>query len=196
MPFSVFIVAAFLLGGIIILANYSVQFHILGSPLTFGALTYPFSFLVLDILSEKYSKKETIKTLALALLIAFYPSYLSATPQIALASIAAFCVSQPLDVVLFYTLKRIAPKIWWLRGCSSTLIAQFFDTVIFFSVAFFGVKTFGECLAMAVADYAIKAAVSIANTPLFWLFAIAPFFKNKRLSKLANITQYKSKRHI
>ena len=132
MPLKVLIFSALLLSGIIVLANFTVQFQILGTPLTFGALTYPFSFLVLDILSEKYSKKETIKALALGLLLAFYPSYLSATPQIALASIAAFCISQPLDVLLFFIFKRLAPRFWWLRGISSTLIAQLLDTLIFF----------------------------------------------------------------
>lgn len=178
MPLRVFIVSAVLLSGIIIIANYTVQFQILGSPLTFGALTYPFSFLVLDILSERYSKKETMKVLGVGLLLAFYPSYLSATPQIALASIAAFCISQPLDVVLFYTFKRLAPKIWWLRGTSSTIIAQFFDTLIFFGVAFWGIKTLDESLTMAVADYSIKALVGFVNIPLFYILAVAPFKKS------------------
>lgn len=175
MPLRVFVLSALLLSSIIVVANYTVQFQILGSPLTFGALTYPFSFLVLDILSERYSKKETMKVLGVGLLLAFYPSYLSATPQIALASIAAFCISQPLDVVLFYTFKRLAPKIWWLRGTSSTIIAQFFDTLIFFGVAFWGIKTLNESLTMAVADYSIKALVGFVNIPLFYLFAVAPF---------------------
>lgn len=172
MPLKVLIFSALLLGGIIILANFTVQFKILNTPLTFGALTYPFSFLVLDILSEKYSKKETIKALFLGLLIAFYPSYLSATPQIACASIAAFCLSQPLDVVIFYALKRIKPKIWALRNLSSTLIAQFFDTLVFFTIAFWGLQAWENSVIMALADYSIKAMVGIANTPLFWLFAI------------------------
>ncbi len=177
MPLKVLILSALLLSGIIVLANFTVQFQILGTPLTFGALTYPFSFLVLDILSEKYSKKETIKALALGLLLAFYPSYLSATPQIALASIAAFCVSQPLDVLLFFTFKRLAPHFWWLRGISSTLIAQLLDTLIFFTIAFWGVQSLANSLVMAVADYSIKALLGFVNVPLFYFFAIAPLKK-------------------
>lgn len=180
--------SALLLSGIIILANFTVQFQILGTPLTFGALTYPFSFLVLDILSEKYSKKETVKALALGLLIAFYPSYLSATPQIACASIAAFCVSQPLDVGIFYALKRLKPKIWALRNLSSTLIAQFIDTLIFFTIAFWSVQAWENSLIMALADYSVKALVGIANTPLFWLFAINSlgiFKRQRKFSKNA-----------
>ena len=177
MPLKVLIFSALLLSDIIVLANFTVQFQILGTPLTFGALTYPFSFLVLDILSEKYSKKETIKALALGLLLAFYPSYLSATPQIALASIAAFCVSQPLDVLLFFTFKRLAPRFWWLRGISSTLIAQLLDTLIFFTIAFWGVQSLANSLVMAVADYSIKALLGFVNVPLFYFFAIVPLKK-------------------
>ena len=182
MPLKVLIFSALLLSGIIIVANYTVQFQILGTPLTFGALTYPFSFLALDILSEKFSKKETLKALAFGLLLAFYPSYLSATPQIAIASISAFCLAQPLDVLLFYTLKRLAPRIWWLRGISSTLIAQLFDTLVFFTIAFWDVRTLGESLIMGVADYSIKAVVGFVNIPLFWLFAISPLLKNKQFN--------------
>ncbi len=167
------VLSAVLLAAIIITANYTVQFQIMHSPLTYGALTYPFSFLVLDILSERYSKKETLKALWLGLLLAFVPSYFAASPQIAIASIAAFCLSQPLDVVLFYLLKKNAPKIWWLRGVSSTLIAQLLDTIVFFLIAFWGVVSLGETLTMAFADYTIKAVLGAINIPLFYYFAIA-----------------------
>ena len=172
MPLKVMFSCAIVLGVIIIIANYTVQFNIASTPLTFGALTYPFSFLLLDILSEKYPKKEVIKVLTLGLLIAFYPSYLSATPNIALASIAAFCISQPLDITLFYMFKKYFPKLWWLRNTASSIIAQFVDTLLFFGIAFFGARAFGECIEMAMADYTIKALLIVANTPLFYLIAI------------------------
>ena len=172
MPLKVLIIAACLLSLIVIIANYSVQFHLGDTPLTFGALTYPFSFLLLDVLSEKYRRQDVTKVIALAICIAFYPSYLSATSQIALASIAAFCISQPIDVVIFYAFKRFFPKLWWLRNCFSTIFAQSFDTLIFFSFAFWGVKSFNECMDMAVADYMIKAFEGVMNTPLFYILAI------------------------
>lgn len=172
MPPKVVLVSSLLLSAIIITANYTVQFKIGSTPLTFGALTYPFSFLLLDVLSEKYGKQEVVKVLFLGLLIAFYPSYFASTPQIALASIIAFCVSQPLDVVIFYTLKTYAPRHWWLRNGGSTLSAQFIDTIVFFCVAFWAVQSVGESLQMALADYCIKAMVSLANTPIFYLLAI------------------------
>ncbi len=172
MPIRALLTFAAMLGGIVIVANYTVQFRIGDTPLTFGALTYPFSFLLLDILSEKYPKKETIKVVGLGIMIAFLPSYFAATPQIACASILAFCISQPLDVVLFYTFKRFFPKLWWLRNGCSTIIAQFFDTMVFFNLAFFGTQALATSMNMALADYSLKALVGIANTPIFYLFAI------------------------
>ena len=179
MPTKNIITNALFLSAIIVVSNYTVQFQIPNTPLTFGALTYPFSFLVLDILSEKYKRKDSSKVLMIALLLAFYPSYLAATPQIALASILAFCVSQPLDLILFYSLKSIMPRIWQLRNLGSTLIAQFIDTLIFFTVAFWGINTMSETLTMSLADYSVKALIALANTPLFWFFAIATFRKNR-----------------
>ncbi len=172
MPLKVLIFAALILSGIVVLANYTVQFNIGSTPLTYGALTYPFSFLLLDILSERYSKKEVVKVVALGILLAFYPSYHSATPQIAIASIVAFCISQPLDVAVFYLLKRHFPKSWWLRNGGSVLLAQFVDTMVFFNLAFFGTMALSSSMQMAFADYSIKAAVGLANTPLFYLLAI------------------------
>ncbi len=172
MPLSVLIIAGIILGGIVICANYTVQFNIANTHLTYGALTYPFSFLLLDVLSERYSKKEVVRVVGFGILLGFYPSYIMATPQIAMASILAFCVSQPLDVALFYFFKRCFPNLWWLRNGASTIIAQFIDTLVFFVIAFWGSKEISTSLQMALADYTIKAAVGIANTPLFYLLAI------------------------
>lgn len=167
-----FILSSIVLGLIVIIANYSIQFQIGNTPLTFGALTYPFSFLLLDSMSEKYSKKEVSKVVFFGILIALIPSYFAADPQIAIASIAGFCIAQPIDIALFYFFKKIAPKLWWLRSTGSTLITQCVDTLIFFFIAFYGVKTADSILSMAAADYMIKMFLGLSQTPLFYIIAI------------------------
>lgn len=158
---------------IIVTSNYAVQFNIGSSYLTYGALTYPFSFLFLDILSEKNDKKDVLKALRYGILFAFIPSLLISEPLIAIASISAFLVSQPLDVIIFYFFKKVLPKLWWLRNNISTIIAQFFDTMIFFHIAFLAEKGSETVFMMALFDFCIKIILSLIDTPFFYIFAIA-----------------------
>lgn len=163
---------ACVLASIVVLSNYCVQFRIYDSYLTYGALTYPISFLLLDILSEKYERREVLKVLKYGIILAFIPSFFISAPLIAIASISAFCISQPLDVFLFYACKKYFPRFWWLRNNLSTIIAQFFDTIIFFSIAFWLNFGFQEIIFMALFDFSIKIALSLLDTPFFYIFAI------------------------
>lgn len=162
---------------IIVASNFAVQFQIATSYLTYGALTYPLSFLLMDILSEKNSKRDVLKILRYGLILAFFPSLFIAEPRIAIASICAFFISQPLDIHLFFYFKKRLPHLWWLRNNASTIIAQFFDTMIFFHIAFLGAKSLTECVLMALFDFSVKIALSLINTPFFYALAIkARFF--------------------
>ncbi len=162
---------------IVVLANYTVQFNIGETYLTYGALIYPISFLFMDILSEKYNKKVVLQTLRLGILFAFIPSFFISQPSIAIASVCAFFISQHLDVYVFFALKKLFPKLWWLRNNTSTIIAQFFDTMIFFYIAMAATLGWKTAIFMALSDFSIKTLLSIANTPFFYLFAIR--LKNK-----------------
>lgn len=157
---------------IVVASNYAVQFQIANTYLTYGALSYPFSFLFLDILSEKNEKRDVLKILRFGVLLAFIPSFFLSEPRIAIASICAFLVSQPLDVFIFYFFKKAFPKLWWLRNNASTISAQFFDTMIFFHISFLGIKSYEELVIMALFDFSIKIILSIADTPFFYVFAI------------------------
>lgn len=162
---------------IIIASNYLVQFQIGSTYLTYGALTYPFSFLLLDVLSEKNNKKDVIKMLRYGILLAFLPSIFISQPLIAIASICAFFISQHIDVYFFYIFKKVFPKLWWLRNNASTIIAQFFDTMIFFHIAFLSIWGWKAVIISALLDFSVKIILSIINTPLFYIFAIR--VKNK-----------------
>lgn len=167
-----FILSALWFALIIVLANFSVQYPILGTHLTYGALCYPLSFLLMNILSEKYSKDQVLRTLRLGLVLAFIPSIFAAEFRIACASVCAFCCSQILDVYVFFYLKQRFPKIWYLRNNGATMVSQLVDTMIFFHVAFLFTKPYEEVILMALSDYAIKVILTLCNTPLFWNFAI------------------------
>lgn len=163
---------AALFAAIIALANFTVQFSIGGSYLTYGAVVYPFSFLLLDVVSEKYGRKTVLKILKMGILLAFLPSFFVATPSIALASICAFFVSQSLDVHFFFLFKRLFPRLWWLRNNASTIIAQFFDTMIFFSIAFLAEWGLKGVILAGLSDFSVKIFLSLANTPFFYILAV------------------------
>ena len=163
---------AFVFTCIFVLANYGVQFSIGSSNLTYGALVYPISFVLLDILSEKYHKKDVLKMLRYGILLSFIPSFFISQPYIAIASICAFLVSQHLDVYIFFVLKRMFPKLWWLRNNVSTIIAQLFDTLIFFHIAFWFEQSWSWIIIAALLDFSVKILSSFASTPIFYIFAI------------------------
>lgn len=151
----VIIVSVMIFTTLIVASNYLVQFPI-NDFFTFGALTYPFTFLLADILAEKYNKQEVLKVVRIGIICAFVPSLFLSEFRIALASISAFFVSQQLDVYAFYWIKSKFPKIWWLRSAGSTAFSQALDTMIFFHIAFLFVMPWTSVLMLIIGDYLMK----------------------------------------
>ena len=155
----------------------------MGDYLTWGAFSYPFSFLVTNLSNRRFGTKGARRVVYVGFVLAVVLSVILATPRIAIASGAAFLVSQLLDISIF---ARLRDKAWWMPPFISSVISSGLDTAIFFSFAFYcgvvpGVSlTISEmlgqagiadaCIALpwvnlAVADYLVKlalAAISIA----------------------------------
>lgn len=168
---------------------------IFGLATTAGNVLYAATFLVTDILSEKYGKKEasravaysfTIMVLWLAgtqLILSFEPNandYIDASlkvvfglvPRVTAGSLAGFIVSQNLDVFLYHAIwkKTGSGKTrLWLRNNGSTLISQLVDTVIFTFVAFWGVYPQNVFFSILITTYLFKAIVAICDTPFMYL---------------------------
>jgi len=156
---------------LIIASNYTVQFPI-NEWLTYGAIVYPVTFLLTDILGENYSKKEVLRVVLWGIVIAVIPTILIADWRIALASISAFMISQTLDVNIFHIIKKKAEKLWWLRNNVSTIISQAFDTIIFFTVAFAWVLPATVIVKLILGDYMVKIVMALLDTPFFYFIAI------------------------
>ena len=159
---------------IIVLANILVQYRIdlkfIKIPL--GVFIYPFTFLFTDILSEKYSKEYVLKVVKYGILVAIIPTALLSTPRIAIASVITFFIVQFVDVYIFHYLREKYFNLWWLRNNASTLISQFLDTTIFFTLAFAFVLPWNVIFQIMLGNYVVKAMMAIADTPLFYFFAI------------------------
>jgi len=165
-----------------------------GITATLGNIVYASSFLVTDILSEIYGKKEAKKAIYLGLFslvvmtglmnlaLAFAPAaddfaqeslatIFGFMPRIAGASLLAYFLSQTHDVWAFNFWRNRFPdhKFLWLRNNASTMISQFIDSTLFTVIAFWGVYPFGALVEIFWTTYLLKWVVGAADTPFIYL---------------------------
>jgi uncharacterized integral membrane protein (TIGR00697 family) len=91
---------------------------------------------------------------------------------IILGSLAAFLISQIIDVTVFHRIKKVTGenKVW-LRATGSTLISQFVDSFIVLFIAFKIGKGWSWQLVLAIClvNYAYKSFMAIILTPvIYW----------------------------
>ncbi len=119
--------------------------------LTWGALTYPFAFLVTDLTNRALGPSKARLVILVGFAAAVIMSLIFADTRIAIASGSAFLIAQLLDVVIFDRLRRAS---WWKAPVASSVIASFVDTILFFSLAFAGTGLPWETWALG--DYGVK----------------------------------------
>jgi uncharacterized integral membrane protein (TIGR00697 family) len=88
---------------------------------------------------------------------------------IIVGSIAAFLVSQIVDVTVFHWIKRkTGHKRIWLRATGSTLVSQFVDSFIVLFIAFKLGKDWSwqKVLAICMVNYTYKFTMAILLTPI------------------------------
>jgi queuosine precursor transporter len=183
-----------------ILANIQVvqTIELFGFSATLGNVVYATSFLVTDILSENYGRKEANKavwigffslismTLLMNLTLLFQPlpgdefagvthgalnTIFSLMPRIALASLTAYLLSQRHDVWAFHFWKKRFPSDnhLWLRNNLSTMVSQLFDSAVFVLIAFWGVFEPAILGEIFITTYLLKWLVAAADTPfVYW----------------------------
>lgn len=179
----------------LLLCNIQVMktVELFGLTTTLGNVLYASVFLATDLLSEFYGKKEAKKGVLLGFItlvmmvgymqIALYfqpgaddfaQPHLSALfgfmPRIALASMAAYLISQMHDVWAFHAIKqRTGGKLLWLRNNASTIVSQFLDSAIFCTIAFWGLFPMEIFLEILLSTYIIKVVVAGLDTPFIYL---------------------------
>ena len=132
---------------IVVASNILVQFLLLDGLLTWGAFTYPFAFLVTDIMNRVYgaaaARRVILAGFGVGIVCSLIGSqimlegdgytYAAVAFRVAIASATAFLAAQLLDVAVF---NRFRDGSWWRAPLVSTVISSAVDTVIFFSIAF------------------------------------------------------------
>jgi len=178
------------MAAIVVASNILVQF-LLGDWLTWGAFTYPFAFLVTDLMNRTYGAKQARKVVLVGFVVGVTCSLIgtqiilefgpAVSLRIALASGTAFLAAQLTDVLIF---DRLRKSNWWKAPLVSSFLGSSLDTVLFFSIAFAGafifldpsqpngwarevVPMFGTAVAaplwvsLALADFAVKMSLAL-----------------------------------
>lgn len=159
---------------IVVASNILVQFP-LGAFLTWGALTYPFAFLVTDLTNRlegpAAARRVVLAGFAAGIVCSFVGTQIMGafgplvTLRIALGSGIAFLCAQLLDVAVF---DRLRQGSWWKAPLVSTLLSSTVDTLLFFTIAF--------SAALTLLEPGNDVAWATAQAPLLGLGPEAPFW--------------------
>ena len=101
--------------------------------------------------------------------LAAFETMMSGTPRIWLGGILAYGISTFLNVTIFSRLKaREGAGLLWLRAAVASVLSQVVDTLIFISVAFYGVFPIGQLILGQMLAKVVLSAVLVP--PLVYAF--------------------------
>ena len=186
--FAVFVTA-------IIVANITAGIklvNLFGFIVPVGFIAYAITFTVTDILGDVYGKEVSyvvvragfLANVVMLVLVylgmalppltpgmqSLYSKALMPTARIVFASMCAYLVSQHHDVWAFHFWKqKTNGKHLWLRNNASTIVSQAIDTVIFITLAFYGVVPTNVLLTMILCQWLWKVIVALCDTPFVYL---------------------------
>ena len=155
------------MGTVVVLSNYLVQFPVqqfgLNEILTYGAFSYPVTFLITDLANRAYGKTVARKVVYIGFILGILLTLFVSTNfsdiisiRIAIGSGIAFFVSQNLDVQVFDSLRK---KSWFIAPLTSSSIGSITDTFLFFSIAFYATDV--PWLTLAFGDLAVKLLITL-----------------------------------
>jgi uncharacterized integral membrane protein (TIGR00697 family) len=135
------------MAAIVVASNILVQFLILDGLLTWGAFTYPFAFLVTDLMNRFYGPQAARKVIFAGFIAGIICSligtqiilqgegftYPAVALRVAVGSATAFLIAQLVDVFVF---DKLRTSTWWKAPLVSSIIGSILDTALFFSIAF------------------------------------------------------------
>ena len=181
------------MGAVIIVSNYLVQFPInkynLQNILTYGAFSYPITFLITDLANRRFGKDKARKLVYFGFTVGILLTLFVSTNfdniisiRIAIGSGTAFLVAQLVDIEIF---QRLRNKIWFLAPMTSSVFGSIIDTFLFFSISFLGTGV--PWVTLAFGDLFVKLLMALLMLVPFRLLMIKiRDLNSKQLSK--NIT--------
>ena len=127
-------VAILAMSVVVLASNILVQYAI-NDWLTWGAITYPFAFLVTELVNRAFGPAQARRVAWVGFAVAVAASVVLAPVRIAAASGLAFLLSQMLDITVFDKLRQSR---WWRAPLLATMLAAVLDTCVFWGVGFAG----------------------------------------------------------
>jgi hypothetical protein len=155
-----------------------------------GVLVFPITYLLTDIVNERFGRKETQKMILIAfvsqLAMVFFfwlgvnlpPASFWAmqgeweqifyfVPRITLASWVAFIITENFDAYVYSWFKKLTHnRHLWMRNVFSSLPALLLDSIIFIPLAFLGSMPLWPLI---VGQTAVKWLVGIINVPFMYM---------------------------
>jgi uncharacterized integral membrane protein (TIGR00697 family) len=190
---TLFLKLSILMGLVVVSSNYLVQIPIqylgLSEILTFGAFSYPITFLITDLANRAYGSLVAKKIVYIGFFIGVVLTLFISTNfsdiisiRIAIGSGVAFFIAQRLDIKIFDYLRK---KTWYIAPLTSSLIGSIVDTFLFFSIAFY--STGVPWISLAFGDLAVKFFIALAMLiPFRILLSSIKDISNKNIIKLDN----------
>ena len=164
---KVFLTLSLLMGFIVLISNFLVQFPVkyygLEEILTYGAFSYPVAFLITDLANRSYGKLIARQIVYIGFIIGISFTLLFSTNfadlisvRIAIGSGTAFLVAQLIDVQIFDKLRK---NKWFVAPLTSSFIGSTVDTFLFFSISFYATGI--PWVTLSLGDLAVKIFVAL-----------------------------------
>lgn len=155
-----------------------------------GAFLFPLAYVAGDVLSEVYGWRATRRAILLAFAMSglaaatfwlvqvappaadwpnqeAFEAVLGFVPRIVLASLAGFLVGQLLNAWALGRIKvRTLERHLWVRLLGSTAVGEFADTLVFCTIAFYGVITGATFANYVITGYLYKVGVEVLVLPI------------------------------
>jgi queuosine precursor transporter len=182
-----------LMGLVVVTSNYLVQFPIqyfgLSEILTYGAFSYPITFLITDLANRAYGKVVARKIVYIGFTIGILLTLFVSTNfsdiisiRIAIGSGIAFFIAQNLDVQIFDHFRK---KKWFVAPLTSSILGSVTDTSLFFSIAFYATGI--PWVTLAFGDLAVKLFIALTMLiPFRLLIYKIKDFSDHNISKAKN----------
>lgn len=155
-----------------------------------GAFLFPLAYVIGDVLSEVYgwraARRAILVGFAMSILAAAtlwlvqvappaegyqnqeaFEAVLGFVPRIVLASVLGYLVGQLLNSYVLVRIKAVTrERHLWARLIGSTAVGELADTVVFCTVAFYGVITGAEFVNYVVVGYLYKTLLEVVLLPI------------------------------